>query len=204
MNALETSIATEPDAEQLTRRSDRGQSIGEEELVKFLARFEGTAFRYAFKLTRCREDAEDICQQSKIRAFSAIQSTDIHSNPEAWFLRIIRNCVFDLMRFRRRRVDALSLDSFQMDYPSRELTDPHASNDFLQVEGRLSSTVQETMLRLSEEQRTMIFAHADGEFGAYIRSHPELSKGQCRTQLMKAQRTARRHLGKYVYSEKSA
>ena len=134
------------------------RAISTNELQHFFTRFERTAFNYALKLTRSREDAEDICQEAKIRAFRAIQTTEIHANPEAWFLRIIRNCIFDLLRFRRRRIETISIDAFEGDFPSMEFPDDKAHLDFDRVEGQISEALQSALMKLDEEQRALLIA----------------------------------------------
>lgn len=170
------------------------RAISVNELQRFFERFERTAFNYAFKLTRSREDAEDICQEARIRALRAIQTTQIHANPEAWFLRIIRNCIFDLLRFRRRRIETISIDAFDGDFPTMDFPDDKAQADFERVDGQISEAIQMALMNLDEEQRALIIASVNGEFSEYANNNPEISKQRLRTKLAKAQRSIRRVL----------
>lgn len=170
------------------------RAISVNELQRFFERFERTAFNYAFKLTRSREDAEDICQEAKIRAIRAIKTTQIHANPEAWFLRIIRNCIFDLLRFRRRRVETISIDAFEGDYHPMEFPDEKAHVEFEHVESQYSEAIQSALEKLNDEQRLLVIASMNGELGEFVSRNPEISKQKVRTQLSRAHRTIRRML----------
>jgi RNA polymerase sigma-70 factor, ECF subfamily len=62
-------------------------------------------WRVAMSLTRNRADAEDLVQESLLRAYKAIQSFD-GRYPRAWLLTILRNT--ERNRHRRRRPELLS------------------------------------------------------------------------------------------------
>ncbi|MEX0768022.1 MAG: RNA polymerase sigma factor [Microthrixaceae bacterium] len=62
-------------------------------------------FRVALSLTRNRADAEDLVQESLLRAYKAIHTFD-GSYPRAWVLTIVRNT--ERNRHRRRRPELLA------------------------------------------------------------------------------------------------
>ena len=62
-------------------------------------------WRVAMSLTRNRADAEDLVQESLLRAYKAIESFD-GRYPRAWLLTILRNT--ERNRHRRRRPELLS------------------------------------------------------------------------------------------------
>ena len=61
--------------------------------------------RLARRLTRNREDAEDVCQESLLRAFTKLDQftgTEIEANEFcAWLARITANCAIDHLRRKR-------------------------------------------------------------------------------------------------------
>jgi RNA polymerase sigma-70 factor (ECF subfamily) len=72
------------------------------------------AFNLARWLTRSQADAEDVVQESTLRAFRSYDSAR-PASPRAWLLRIVRNCCYDLRKEKEREpiesaldVDALS------------------------------------------------------------------------------------------------
>jgi RNA polymerase sigma factor (sigma-70 family) len=61
--------------------------------------------RLAHRLTRSAEDAEDVCQESLLRAFTKLDQfdgtkTEIHEFC-AWLTRITRNCAIDFLRRKK-------------------------------------------------------------------------------------------------------
>lgn len=69
--------------------------------------------RLARRLTRSAADAEDICQESLLKAFIKLDQLDdieIEGNRfGAWLMRITANCAIDFLR-RKKRVTHTSLD----------------------------------------------------------------------------------------------
>lgn len=69
--------------------------------------------RLARRLTRSAADAEDICQESLLKAFTKLDQLDEMGIEEnqfcAWLMRITANCAIDFLR-RRKRVTHTSLD----------------------------------------------------------------------------------------------
>ncbi len=67
------------------------------------------AFVLAFRLTRDERDAEDVVQESFIRAYRQIGRFEARSNFGTWLHRIVVNCAMDLLRARvSRREDRVS------------------------------------------------------------------------------------------------
>ncbi|HEC08263.1 MAG TPA: sigma-70 family RNA polymerase sigma factor [Acidimicrobiales bacterium] len=69
-------------------------------------------FRVAMSLTRNRADAEDLVQDTLIRAYRAIERFD-GRHPRAWLLTILRNA--QINRTRRRRPELLHDPDTEMD-----------------------------------------------------------------------------------------
>lgn len=59
-------------------------------------------YRAAFRLARNREDAEDLVQESCLRAFANLSDLERASSPRAWLLRIQYRLFVDTLRRRRR------------------------------------------------------------------------------------------------------
>jgi len=62
-------------------------------------------YRLAYRYVKSQPDAEDILQETFIKAFKAIQKFDfnISSNFSAWIYQICVNCSFDYHRKRKKR-----------------------------------------------------------------------------------------------------
>lgn len=81
-------------------------------------------YRLALKLVKSQEDAEDVLQESFLKAIDAIQGFQGKSRFNTWLHRIAVNQA--LMKLRKRRSDIFSLDAPRGDDPaggSQDLVD---------------------------------------------------------------------------------
>jgi RNA polymerase sigma-70 factor (ECF subfamily) len=69
-----------------------------EELVRM---YQADVYRFACHLTRDRTLAEDVVQETFLRAFRFLSSFRGDSRFASWLLRICRNCSMDALRARR-------------------------------------------------------------------------------------------------------
>lgn len=80
-----------------------------ETLVK---RHEAKIFRIVFRITRNKEDAQDVVQQTLHKAFTHLQTFEGESFFSTWLTRIAINQAFMLMR-KNRRLRAVPLDEMR-------------------------------------------------------------------------------------------
>src|SRR3954453_12485660 len=62
-------------------------------------------FRLAFRMIGNEQDAEDVVQESFLRAYRQLQRFESRSNFGTWLHRIVANCSMDLLRARQARHD---------------------------------------------------------------------------------------------------
>src|SRR6202166_1103074 len=60
-------------------------------------------FRLAFRMTGNEQDAEDVVQESFLRAYRQLAKFDDRASFGTWLYRIAVNCSLDLVRSRKRR-----------------------------------------------------------------------------------------------------
>src|SRR5438045_2006827 len=73
------------------------------------ALYEGQIFRHAFYLVGHQEDADDIKQDTFLRAHRALPSFRSESSLLTWLLKICSNLCYDRLR-RRRRLPEIACD----------------------------------------------------------------------------------------------
>jgi len=87
-----------------------------------------SAFRLAYRMTRNEQDAEDVVQESFLRAYRQLGTFEHRANFGTWLYRIVANCSVDLMRAKQARHDiargdsldeAVALPTLQVDSPER-------------------------------------------------------------------------------------
>src|SRR5882762_587894 len=65
-------------------------------------------FRLAFRMTGNEQDAEDVVQESFLRAYRQLGKFDERATFGTWLYRIATNCSLDLVRSRKRRSERLA------------------------------------------------------------------------------------------------
>jgi RNA polymerase sigma-70 factor (ECF subfamily) len=88
------------DAAAALARARQGDGDAFRVLVDLHAR---RAFALAFRLTGNERDAEDVVQESFIRAYRQLGRFESRSNFGTWLHRIVVNCAMDALRARRSR-----------------------------------------------------------------------------------------------------
>ena len=105
MSAMSSPIELDDEAAVLeqARRGDTNALTG------LLRRYEGKIFRLALHITQNREDAEDVLQETFLKAFEHLNQFQGNSKFYTWIVRIAVNQA--LMKLRKRKSDrAVSLD----------------------------------------------------------------------------------------------
>ncbi len=90
-------------------RAQRGDASAFAELVR---RFQDRVFRFLLRLTRTREDAQDLTQETFMHAYEALPKWRPDALFSTWLLRIARNLAYDMLR-RSQRVDFVTLEPEQ-------------------------------------------------------------------------------------------
>ena len=84
--------------DNLVRACQQGDSAAAEALVDL---YWDRVFGYAFRLTRVRIDAEDIAQETFLRAFNSLSKYKPDGQFKAWLLRIATNLFLDQKKAAR-------------------------------------------------------------------------------------------------------
>jgi RNA polymerase sigma-70 factor (ECF subfamily) len=72
-----------------------------------------SVFRLAFRMTGNEQDAEDVVQESFLRAYRQLSRFESRANFGTWLYRITANCAVDLMRSRQARHDQVRGDALE-------------------------------------------------------------------------------------------
>jgi RNA polymerase sigma-70 factor (ECF subfamily) len=144
----------EPDS-TLVAATKNGESQAFDFLVK---RHEAKTFRVAFRITRNREDAQDVVQESFLKAFMHLDGFQEKSSFSTWLTRIVIN--EGLMSLRRTRVAReVSVDDMKSDAADLSpLETPDRGKNPGEVYERLEADriLCEAMNHLSAESRTLV------------------------------------------------
>src|SRR3989442_3025121 len=64
-----------------------------------------SVFRLAYRMTGNEQDAEDVVQESFLRAYRQLGRFESRANFGTWLYRITANCAVDMMRSKQARHD---------------------------------------------------------------------------------------------------
>lgn len=82
-------------------------------------------FGYAMTLTRDKTDAEDLVQETYLRAVKAANQPQPETNLKAWLFVIMRNAWFNIMRHKHHGLRIFESDDEQAAAASDKTYDPH-------------------------------------------------------------------------------
>jgi RNA polymerase sigma-70 factor (ECF subfamily) len=138
---------------------------GDQDAFRVLVeRHSRSVFRLAFRLSGHEQDAEDIVQETFLKAFRQIAGFESRSSFATWLYRITVNCSQDLLRQRPRAGSRQSLDDPDA-AASLELADTSAAADPLRelASRRIDERVQAAMAGLSDQERSaFVMRHFEG------------------------------------------
>jgi RNA polymerase sigma-70 factor (ECF subfamily) len=118
-------------------------------------------YGYAMVLSRDRTEAEDLVQETCVRAVQATESLRPDSNVKSWLFTILRNIWLNQLRQRRAapKIVELDVDESTAETAVEPSKDPHA----LYVSKVERELVREAIQQLSEEFREIIMLREYGE-----------------------------------------
>lgn len=132
-------------------RAKAGDSDGFRCLVE---RHSRSVFRLAFRMTGNEGDAEDIVQETFMRAFKQINRYESRSSFSTWLYRIASNCSVDLIRARKVRQPTALPET---------LVSTNPQPDRLAFSGQVQQRVAAAMDELSSQERTaFVLRHFEG------------------------------------------
>jgi RNA polymerase sigma-70 factor (ECF subfamily) len=139
-------------------RARQGDSEAFRTLVE---RHSRSVFRLAYRMTGNEQDAEDVVQESFLRAYRQLGRFESRANFGTWLYRIVANCSVDLMRAKQARHDMTRSESLEeaAHLPSADSPDPER----LAGSGEIQRRVAEALAELSPlERAAFTLRHYEG------------------------------------------
>jgi len=149
------------------RATDRTDCPPDEELIAaarngdlaafntLVARHERAVYGVALRLLRDPEAAEDVTQDTFVRAHAALDQF-VGGSARSWLLRIATNRSYDVLRYRRRR-PAESLDARPVEEePVWAVETPPANPEAFATRQELSARLEAALAMLTDDQRVAV------------------------------------------------
>jgi len=147
------------DDRALVARSQAGDLDAFDELVQ---RYQQRIYGLCYHLTANHEDANDLAQETFVKAWKALRSFKGDSSFYTWIYRIAYNGVLNHLKQRRNRTPHLSLNDldFNLEHDPDLVAlishqTPRREVNLVELQQRLN----EAMLKLSEEHRMVVTLH---------------------------------------------
>lgn len=121
-------------------------------------------FRVAYRMTGNEHDADDVVQETLLRAWRQVGGFQERANFSTWLHRIAINCSLDLLRARGRQdKNEMSRNTRDDDERPFEIASPDPQPDRLLLSRELQERVAHAMQRLTGNERTaFVLRHFEG------------------------------------------
>lgn len=157
-----------------------------------------SVFGTALRLTRSREEAEDLAQEAIVRAYEAWDRFD-GSNFKAWILRIVTNLYINRYRQKQRTPQLGSLeDENALEPTAQESEEP----DRLLFDELVGAEVEEALGKVPEDFRlAVILSDIEGLSYQEIADVTGVPIGTVRSRLARGRAILRKQLTDYALKE---
>src|SRR5216117_992408 len=128
------------EAAAVLARARQGDS---DAFLALVERHSRTVFRLAFRMTGNEQDAEDVVQESFLRAYRQLGRFESRANFGTWLYRIAANCSVDLMRSKQARHDQVRGDPLETaaDVPASDTPNPERLADSAEINQRVQNAL---------------------------------------------------------------
>ena len=142
---------------------ERAQS-GDSDAFRLLVEQNSRAvFRLAFRMTGNEQDAEDVVQETFLRAYRQLDKYEARSSFSTWLYRIASNYSLDLIRMRKRHEDKRERGKAEERDILQTLPVNSPGPDRIVYSSQVQERVNEALNELSPQERTaFVLRHFEG------------------------------------------
>ncbi|MCX7929991.1 MAG: sigma-70 family RNA polymerase sigma factor [Chlorobi bacterium] len=153
MQAMPEVISLQSHAEPIPMTHAERTLLFEQELVPQMAAVRA----FALRLCRDPDDADDLVQETYLKAFRFLDSFTPGTNAKAWLLTICKNTFINKYRSDKRSGESVSYEEIEEFYETLRPDDVPSSDPFAeQLDRSLDDEVLTALDSLSDEFRTVV------------------------------------------------
>lgn len=150
-------------------------------------------YRTALRLTGRPQDAEDLVQETYLRAWRSLHTYRPGTNPKAWLFRILHNARIDLYRASTRAVQ--TVDEIEGQDPAFVVNETPES---VVLAGVMDAEVRQALMDIPEVFRAcVILADLEGFSYQEIADILSIPRGTVMSRLFRGRRAMRKLLARY-------
>ena len=159
-------------------------------------RYSEMLFRLAYRITGNETDAEEVVQETFLRAYRKLDSFDGHSSVGTWLFRIATNCCLDLLDRRKAQPQVLASGPDKDESPLEEHVSSEQPNpERLAYSTEIQANIHAALQSLSNTERTaFVLRHVDGCSIKEIAAALKVRSGAARQSLFRAVEKMRKFL----------
>ncbi|WP_111718476.1 sigma-70 family RNA polymerase sigma factor [Homoserinimonas sp. OAct 916] len=182
----------------MTTEKPDNRALFEEQAMPFIDQLYGAALR----MTRNPADAQDLVQETFVKAFSAFDSFQQGTNLKAWLYRILTNTFINSYRKKQREpfqgtID--ELEDWQMGGATSRTATASRSAEAEAIDHLPDSTVKDALQSIPEDFRLAVyFADVEGFSYQEIAEIMKTPVGTVMSRLHRGRRMLRELLGEYA------
>jgi RNA polymerase sigma-70 factor, ECF subfamily len=188
--AAPVGIATPPAGAGLGRGPKGQEAALFDEMAK---QYLDSLYRTALRLTGRPQDAEDLVQETYLRAWRSLHTYRPGTNPKAWLFRILHNAHIDRFRASSRTVP--TVDELEGQDPAFVV---HETPETLVMSGLMDAEVRQALAEIPEVFRAcLVLADLEGFSYQEIADILGIPRGTVMSRLFRGRRAMRRLLTRY-------
>jgi len=176
---------------------ERAQAGDREAFRMLVERHSRSVFRLAFRLTGNEHDADEVVQESFIKAHRQLPRFEARSSFSTWLYRIASNCAVDLLR-ARRSYEPIDGEGGEMTLAAASLTRA-PEQDQMVMSGQIQSRIRAAMVGLTQREReAFVLRHVEGLSIEEISDQMNLKVNATKHSIFRAVRKMRVALAEFV------
>lgn len=141
---------------------ERAQSGNSEAFRLLVQQHSRAIFRLAFRMTGNEQDAEDVVQETFLRAYRQLSRYEARSSFSTWLYRIASNYALDLIRTRRRHNEKREHGAEERDI-LQSIAGSNPGPDRVFYSGQVTEHVNAALNELTAQERTaFVLRHFEG------------------------------------------
>ena len=153
-------------------------TIRDDAFVKEVMNIKQTAFGVAYLILKNTTDCEDAMSAAIVKAYAHRDKLQKRDSFRAWFLRILRNEAYTILRERRRVFETDEIPELPEPFPDTES----------------ALDLRAAMMRIGEDQRNTLYLKQEGYSIEEIAAVMNVPVGTVKSRISRAKETLRSYL----------